>query len=339
MRIVVDINHPHDVHLFKNFIWEMKKRGHETLLVASNKDITYELLNNYKLEYIAIGSYGKSIFEKIINLPLLDFKMYNAVKNFNPDIFIGLGSIRAAHVSKIMRKPCILLTDTEHSREQYLLYAPFVDTVLTPSCFMRNLGSKQVRYEGYQELAYLHPKYFTPNSDILKEINLNKEDKFIVVRFVAWNASHDIGQYGIEDKVGFITGLEKYGKVLITSENKLSTELESHQITVSSEEIHSLLYYSSLYVGEGATMATESAILGTPSIYMSSLVGSMGNFVELEEKYDLVHSFNNSQMAFSRALEILQDPNSKKMWKIKRDRLLREKIDVTDFLIKFVERY
>jgi len=30
--------------------------------------------------------------------------------------------------------------------------------------------------------------------------------------------------------------------------------------------------YASLYIGEGATMATESALMGIPSIYISSLL-------------------------------------------------------------------
>jgi predicted glycosyltransferase len=107
MKIVVDINHPAHVHYFKNFIREMQKRGHEILITASEKEISYRLLDAYGFSYIKLGNYGKSILEKIVNLPLLDFRMYKAVKRFNPDLFLGFGSIRAAHVSRILKKPCI----------------------------------------------------------------------------------------------------------------------------------------------------------------------------------------------------------------------------------------
>ena len=55
MRIVVDINHPAHVHYFKNFIWEMEKRGHAILITASEKDISYRLLDAYDgFNYLAV---------------------------------------------------------------------------------------------------------------------------------------------------------------------------------------------------------------------------------------------------------------------------------------------
>ncbi len=39
MRILVDIGHPAHVHFFKNFIWEMEKRGHEFIVTARDKDV------------------------------------------------------------------------------------------------------------------------------------------------------------------------------------------------------------------------------------------------------------------------------------------------------------
>ena len=78
MRIVVDINHPAHVHYFKNFIWEMEKRGHEILITASHKDVATELLHRYNLPFIDLGSYGSSLVKKILNLPIMDLKMYRA---------------------------------------------------------------------------------------------------------------------------------------------------------------------------------------------------------------------------------------------------------------------
>lgn len=94
MKIVVDINHPAHVHYFKNFIWEMENRGHEILITASEKEISYTLLDLYNFKYTKIGNYGRSIPRKLINVFLLDIRMYQAVKEFNPDIFLGFGSIR-----------------------------------------------------------------------------------------------------------------------------------------------------------------------------------------------------------------------------------------------------
>ena len=104
----------------------------------------------------------------------------------------------------------------------------------------------------------------------------------------------DVGQHGIRARTALVQELERYGQVFITSEERLDDELAKYQIKVSPEKMHDLRYYASLYVGEGATMATESAILGTPSVYVSSLVGTMGNFIELGQKYGLVFNYCDS---------------------------------------------
>lgn len=339
MKIVVDINHPAHVHYFKNFIWEMKKRGHEILITASEKDITFRLLNNYGLDYTNMGSYGDSLVKKLINIPLIDLKMYNAVKSFNPDFFLGFGSIRAAHISYLLRKKCIIFEDTEHSMEQIRLYLPFVSAVCTPSCFRKNLGRKQILYNGYTELAHLHPNYFTPNPTVLDEMGLSEKDIFIILRFVSWSASHDIGQYGVRNKIALVEELEKFGQVFITSEGRLDKKLEKYKIKVSPEKLHDLLYYASLYIGEGATMTTESAILGTPSIYISSLAGTMGNLIELNQKYNLIFNYNDPDKAISKAIELIQKQNLKEEWGIKKEGLLKDKIDINAFMIWLIENF
>ena len=339
MKIIVDINHPTHVHLFKNFVWEMERKGHKVLITASEKEMSYKLLDLYGFHYIRLGRYGVSLTEKLMKMPVLDFKMYNAVKSFRPDIFIGVSSIRNAHVSKLMGKSCIALDDTEHAIWGRILYLPFTNVVLTPSCFKKDLGKKQIRYNGYKELAYLHPKYFKPDSSVLDKLGLGKNERFIVLRFVSWDAIHDLGQCGIENRIDFVRKLEKYGRVLITSEGTLEKALEKNRITLSPEKFHDLLWYATLYLGEGATIATESAILGTPSIYISSLAGTMGNFDELEQKYGLIYSFASSDDALKKATELLQIPNVKEDWRMKRDIMLRDKIDVTEFMVWFIENY
>lgn len=339
MRIVVDMNHPAHVHYFKYFIREMKKKGHEVLITASEKDVTFKLLESYQLEFENVGSYGNSLVEKLLRIPLVDFRYFRTVKAFKPDILIGFGSIRAAHASFLLDKPCINFTDTEHSTEQSNLYLPFVEVVCTPSCFSKHLGEKHIRFNSYMEIASLHPNRYTPNPAVLSELGLSIEDPFIIVRFVSWEASHDVGQHGIRDKLRLIKTLEKYGRVLITSEGPLSEDLNPNLIRVSPEKIHDLLYYSILYIGEGATMASEAAILGTPSIFISSLAGTMGNFVELEETYGLLYSYKDDSSALDKITEILEDPICKMKWAIRQKRMINEKIDLTALMIWFIENY
>lgn len=340
MNIVVDVNHPADVHLFKNFIWNMQRKGHNILVTASLKDISLQLLDTYNIEYKYLGSYGRSALNKIINIPLIDFRMYKAVKDFKPDIFVGMGSVRASHVAKLMGKKSITFEDTEPgSNQNKILYGPFTDVILTPSCFKEDYGKKQIRFKGYKELAYLHPKYFKPNPNVLEEIGIKNGEIFFVVRFVSWSSPHEIGLNGIKNKKQLIEGLESFGRVLITSEGNLDKDLQRYQIKISSEKLHDLLYYATLYIGEGATIASECAVLGTHAIFINAT--KLGYIDEQEQRYKLVYSFTDSETlirdAIDKVTELLKNPNLKNDGKIKREKLLADNIDVTNYLIKSVE--
>ncbi|MCL7413244.1 MAG: DUF354 domain-containing protein [ANME-2 cluster archaeon] len=339
MKVLVDIGHPAHVHFFKNAIWKLESEGHQVQITARDKEIALYLLDVYGFYYHDLGKNQKGLLKKGIYMLKIDFEMYKVVKKFNPDVLMGIHNPYIAQVSKLSRKPSLIYTDTEHAKFANNLTFPFATVNFTPSCFKKDLGSKQIRYNGYHELAYLHPDYFTPDPSVLDELELKEGERFIILRFVAWGASHDGGHKGIsmELRRRFVRELEKYGRILITSESELPAEFEPYRMKLAPEKMHDLLYYAALYVGEGGTMATEAGILGTPSIYISSLVGSMGNFEELENKYGLVYSFRDPLSAIDDIFKILKNNNSKDEWKVKRKILLDETIDVTSFIVKNIK--
>jgi uncharacterized protein len=341
MKILVDIGHPAHVHVFKNLICELERNGHNVKITARDKDVSIRLLNAYGFKYEVLGINQKNILNKAIAMVKVDYNLLKIIWSFKPDIFVSKGSPYAAQVSKIVRKPHITFKDTEHAYLNDLLCIPFTDVVCTPNCFKKDLGPKQIRFNGFYELAYLHPNYFTPDPSVLDKLGFKAGERFIILRFVAWNASHDVGHEGIsmEMRRRFVSELEKYGRVLITSESELPAEFEPYRVKVAPEKMHDLLYYAALYVGEGGTMASEAAVLGTPSVYISSLVGTMGNFEELETKYDLIQAFREPDDALEAIHNILSDENSKSMWQKRREILLSEKNDVTEFMFEIIESF
>ena len=92
-------------------------------------------------------------------------------------------------------------------------------------------------------------------------------------------------------------------------------------------------------------MAVEAGILGTPAIHIESnstghATGeTCGNFLELRDKYGLIFFYPTEEMALQKAIEILQNPYSKKEWQEKQKKLLSDVIDVTTWLTDFIERY
>ena len=342
VKLLFNIGHPAQVHLFKNLIWELNSRDHECKITTIAKDVSLHLLDAYGFEYDIVGRERPTLATKGMELIRVESRLYHIARSFRPDILIGgVGNCYVAHIGNLIRKPSIVFDDTEHAKIDHLLMDPFVSVICTPSCYHDTIGSKQVRYQGYHELAYLHPNYYTPNPAVLKELNLTEGDPFIIVRFVSWQASHDVGQHGIRDKVGLVRSLEKYGRVLITSEGMLPPDLERNRIRVSPEKMHDLLSYAILYIGEGATMASESAILGTHAIYVNTL--RLGYTDEEEEKYGLVYTFSDPEKmetgVLTKAVELLESEDLHDRGKLKQRNLLRDKIDVTAFMIWFIENY
>jgi len=341
MRIMVDIGHPAHVHFFKNFIWEMEKRGHEFIVTARDKDVALRLLKAYGIEYTTVGRVGKGKLGLIREWIGRDREIYSIARTFRPDILTGIHNPCVAHVARLIGAKSIIFTDTEHATIANLVTFPFSSVICTPSCFKRDLGKKQVCYNGYHELAYLHPIYYKPDPSVLHGLGIKETDKYIVIRFVAWGASHDIGQYGLVDPRGIISELEPYGRVLTSSEVKLDTSLDNYCITLPPEKLHDLLYYATLCITEGATIASECAVLGTPAIYVNNL--RLGYLDEQEERYGLVYNFSNPEVAqkqaVGKALELLQRNDLKEEWQLKRERLLKDKADVTQFISDFIENY
>lgn len=316
----------------------MENKGHEVLITARRKESAFELLNYYGFKFINLGVNKKGLVNKALGLLSTDLKLLKISRTFKPDVLTGIGNPYIAQVSKILGSKSILFTDTEHASLINNLSVPFSNFVLTPSCFLKDLGPKHIRYNGYHELAYLHPKWFKEERDILKELDIKKNQKFFILRSVSWQASHDVGYQGIskEQMAKTINLLENYGRVFLSSEFN-DRSFEEYTIKAHPAKIHTLMAHSSLYMGEGATMASESAILGVPSFYISPLLGTMGNFEELEKKYGLLYSFKNAESALVPISKLLEN-NMLPEWEKKREKLLKDKIDVTSFVIDFFQK-
>ena len=341
MRILIDIGHPAHIHLFKNFAWRMQEKGHQILFTCRDRECVLDLLRVYGFVYDNFGKHYSSVQGKIFGLAKNELQMLNTAIQFKPDIFFSHGSTIAAFTSFIMHKPHIALEDT-FNMEQVKLSMLFTDVVLTGDYPHPSLGKKEIKYPGYHELAYLHPNVFTPDESVLDILGVKKSEKYAIVRFVAWKASHDIGHCGIsyENKIKLVNTLSKHLRVFISSESELPKELKKFQINVPAEQMHNALAFAQLFVGESSTMASESAVLGTPTIYIND---SQLGYTNDCDKYGLLYSYTgsgeNQLAAIKKAEELSLKQNTKEEYLPKREKLLADKIDVSAFLIWFVENY
>jgi predicted glycosyltransferase len=340
MRILIDINHPAHVHYFRNFYKIMKEKGHDLLVVSRNKEIEHQLLKRYKIPFISRGKGFESAIGKFIYLLYADLKIFLLAIRFRPHVFINFLHPYPSHVAWLLGSKSIVFSDTEHAKLHHKLTIPFASQVYTPECYRIDLKRKHIRFKGYMELAYLHPNYFKPDPGILDILKINKGEKYVIIRFVSWAATHDFGHSGmtLENKRKAVHELEKYARVFISSEGKLTEDLEQYRIHIPSDKMHDALHYASLLFGESATMASESSVLGTPSIFIDN--DGRGYTDEQEKKYHLVHNFSETledqESAIQKAVQILKDPNSDKKFIEARENLLKECIDTTDLMVNEV---
>ncbi|MES2139023.1 MAG: DUF354 domain-containing protein [Bacteroidota bacterium] len=337
MKILIDIGHPGHVHLFKHFAHEMIRKGHAIFFTCREKEFEVQLLKAEGFNFVSFGKKYKTTAGKIFGLFKFDFQeLFQGIK-FKPDLFLSHGSPYAAHAAAVLMTPHVSFEDTGNM-EQVKLYLPFTKNVLTSTAFHKDLGIKQLKYNGYHELAYLHSNYFTANENIYDLLKINKNEKFVILRFVSWKASHDINQSGLslDEKRTVISLLEIKYKIFISSEGELPDEFKKYQIKIPPEEIHHALAFASLFIGEGATMASECAMLGTPAIYINTITAGT---IDEQVKYGLIFHFKSTENLTEKIKELLIKPDLKEEFKNKQVKMLNDKIDVTAFLIWFVENF
>ncbi len=336
MKILIDIGHPGHVHLFRPFAEEMQKKGHKVLFTCRQKEFEIELLKAANFDFISFGKHYSTLSGKIFGLLKFNFLLLKHALKFRPDVFMSHGSIYAAHVSFLVRKPHISMEDSGNM-EQVRLYKPFTKVILTPHELPEELGIKQIRYKAYHELAYLNPKYFTPRREVLKSIDIEENERFAILRFVSWNATHDVGQGGIgnDQKREIINFLSSKMKLFISAEGDIDKDLQKYLIKIEPSKIHHVLAFADIVVSEGATIASESGVLGTPTVYVNSLKRC---YNEDQERYGLVYNFQSGIGVLEKVKELTSITDRSRFQKA-RNQLLEDKIDLTAFLVWFIENY
>ncbi len=341
MRLLIDILHPAHVHFFRHFIVEMLDRGHEFLLLSREKDVTTDLLDAFGLEHTVISSQKPGRARLASELLQRVVAVSWAMRSFRPDVLLGLMGPSIALAGRLRRTRTVVFYDNETTHRLNKVVARLADAWISPRGYRYDYGAKHLRYDGYHELAYVHPARFTPDPARLRAHGIDPHKPFSLLRFVAWESIHDVGEigFGIEGKRRAIEVLSRIGPVYISSERPLPPEFEPFRLNLPIEDIHHVLSFATLVVGESSTMASEAACLGTQAVFVSK--SGRGVNDEQEERYGLVRNFNGGREP--EALSYLEklaesDPQEiKQQAAADRDAMLAETVDVTGFLVDFVE--
>ena len=366
MKIIVQLGHPAHFHLYKNAAKQLIADGHKVYILIKTKDVLEDLMKDSKLPYYNIlqVTHRKSKSGVVMDMLIRDWKIFWFCIRHQIDLLTGT-SPEVAHIGWLQRRNAIVTTEDDDGAVPNFgkVIAPFVQCILTPEvCNMKKLEPKCVHYPSYHELAYLHPNHFTPNRELLEKYGIDTSKPYFVMRFASLNAHHDSGIKGINREIAarLIEILKPHGQIYITSERLLEPEFEPYRIKINPLDMHHVMAFASLYIGDSQTMAAEAGVLGTPFVRYNDFVGRIGYLDELEEPQtkqyvDYLHLDHHYNLGVGiRASEegskerlyatvermVAFAPEERtRIYGERREKMLSEKIDYAKFLTWFIENY
>lgn len=346
MRVLFDLLHPAHVHVFRHLARELESRGHEFRIALREKDVARELLDGFGFQYRVLSK-KKTGVGLAAEFLLRGARLWHVVSEFQPHFLVGIMGPSIAPVGRLQRlvkrdgPRVAVFYDTEIATFTNSFVYPLSDYVCTPDCYQGRVRGNHVTYPGYHELAYLHPDRFTPDESVVRAAGIDPGAPYFLLRFVSYEASHDFGTAGLDvsRKLGLVRALEGRGRVLVSSEGPLPPELEPYRVRIAPRDIHHVIAFAKMLVGESATMASEAACLGVPAVYVSPL--GRGYTDDEERRYGLVKNltgprFHDDLSEIARSMA--DDPELGRTASEARRRLLADKIDLTKWMLEFLER-
>jgi predicted glycosyltransferase len=338
MRILLDVTHPADVHFFARPLANWRRAGHEVDVAARDKDVAHSLLDGLGIPFVPVGRAGSGVLGLARELLARQARLLCLMKTRRPDVVAAFGGTFVVHPARRLGVRSVVFTDTENARVSNAITLPFASLVCTPRCYPRPVRAPQLRYRGYKELSYLHPRYFTPDPAALPAAGLRAGEPFVFMRLVSWRSGHDFFDHGLTDVRAAVQRLQRHARVVLSVEGTLPADLEALRFRGPVEQVHHVLAGARLYLGESPTMAAEAAMLGTPAVVVST---SRRSYIdELAERYGLVTHFDHPARGQAQALEhaeaLLARDDTAARGQERRARMLAEQEDVAEFVTDVV---
>jgi predicted glycosyltransferase len=192
---------PAQIHFFKNVVTELRSAGHETFLMIRDYGESLQLAKELGIDHYVFSSSPESKLGKLAIFPLEILRSIAYLRSKGVEVVTGFGLYEAIS-SAGLRCPSITFTDSEYNCNrlsfslQFWLSEMFMDHIITPEKYSQDLGPKQIRVNSYKELAYLHPNYYQPDPSIYGELGIDPGEPYVILRFNAFDAVHDMGISG-----------------------------------------------------------------------------------------------------------------------------------------------
>jgi len=339
-RILFDICHPAHVHLFRNYINYLKNKDCDVTVVSRDKDVTNQLLDEYGIEYISLSRTTEGFAGKFLEFISRTRKILKLNKEKRFDFAFGT-SVSIGFLSLFSNVKSYVFNEDDDATVPLfcMLGYPFATKICNPECIKyRKWKNKRLFFNSYHELAYLHPANFAADKKVLEKYSL-KQGKYAVVRLSALQAHHDKGAKGItQELLDKIIKRLKETPIIILKEGGAQIqynekgEVSNFKFKIS--DSHNLLAFAKILISDSQTMSIEAAVLGVPSVRITTFTDKSSVLQELEEKYQLTRGFFPQQedKVLAAISEIVDDAEMGERYEERRTKMLSEKTDLNEFL-------
>lgn len=269
MKILIDLLHPADINFFKNAIDALNKRDVDSTIIMRPRGKMIEILKSElpNMQFTPVGKYYTSTSGKLLSIVTRNFNLLMFLRKKKIDLCTSYGFF-VGIASRFCRIPSVIFTDDYEYKLPYYLFKSCGDYLVIPTCIPSS-GKNILKYNGFKELAYLHPNYFKPDRKVLEQYGITPNN-YVFIREVS-RVSLNYKKMQQTDLPEVIRSLNNSGlEVVLSLEDKTRADSLKDKCIILEEpieDIFSLMSFALFTISSGDSMARESCLVGTPTIY------------------------------------------------------------------------
>jgi predicted glycosyltransferase len=284
LLIWLDFLTPKQVFFLGELGRRLEAKGHNVFRTTRRFREVDTLIELKNINALFVGKYGGATLEGKLSASAQRIERLSyIISRLKPDISISFSSPDAARTAFGLRIPHYTINDSPHSSFVARLTIPLSKKLFSPSIISKDvwlqLGATRdqlIQYHALDPVAWL--KTFTPNPEILNELNLDPSRPIIVLRVEESFASYLLGYAHLEEPtiLPIINKLlDEHGDTLqIVALPRYEEQIPiikaayNNSIIIPEKTIDgpSLLFFTSIFIGAGGTMTAESALMGKPTL-------------------------------------------------------------------------
>jgi len=338
VKISLLILQPHHIDFFKNLFHELDEEGHKVWCLIRGDEINRRILSNSEIKCSFYGNEPRGHLPRFVYSTRNKVSLIRKLLAFRPKLTLSVNSLPPSPFNSIFNTASGVFLDYKLRKKDERKLFNYADKIITPDCYPFDVPSKKyLSHPSYHSLAYLHPSRFKPDFQVLENFSIEPKD-YVFVSFARkhWIEGKDHNLLQRRDKIDIVRSLEDQCKVFVDERGYVPEPLEEYIPPVSLIEYDHLLANARLVVGDNPMVSSDAGVLGVPWIFISD--SKAPTLEEQEVHYEIGTQVADIKEAEKLAELILTEEIEPDFERARRD-ILTDKIDLTNWMIRFVEVY